>query len=237
MYYPQYNVYKPGWYGPTNGYCTSNAVQHATAQGSTFSCMHEEQAAWAGQLLQTNATIPSHLHHHVNHNASGPPASLANPTANNPPVTELWEDQTVLTATSAVTSALSTSPSLQQGAQLHNTCSAQIVDHHIRAQPPRSPFEWMKKPSYQSQPNPGKTRTKDKYRVVYTDHQRLELEKEFHYSRYITIRRKAELATLLGLSERQVKIWFQNRRAKERKQMKKREELIHKEKMQQLAML
>ncbi|KAG7484540.1 hypothetical protein MATL_G00050490 [Megalops atlanticus] len=49
----------------------------------------------------------------------------------------------------------------------------------------------------------GKTRTKDKYRVVYTDHQRLELEKEFHYSRYITIRRKAELATSLSLSERQ----------------------------------
>lgn len=40
--------------------------------------------------------------------------------------------------------------------------------------------------------------------MVYTDHQRLELEKEFHYSRYITIRRKAELATNLGLSERQV---------------------------------
>jgi hypothetical protein len=49
----------------------------------------------------------------------------------------------------------------------------------------------------------GKTRTKDKYRVVYSDHQRLELEKEFHYSRYITIRRKAELAANLGLSERQ----------------------------------
>ena len=50
----------------------------------------------------------------------------------------------------------------------------------------------------------GRTRTKDKYRVVYSDHQRLELEKEFHYSRYITIRRKAELANGIGLSERQV---------------------------------
>ncbi|XP_059582741.1 homeobox protein CDX-2 [Alligator mississippiensis] len=86
----------------------------------------------------------------------------------------------------------------------------------------RSLCEWMRKPA---QPAPGsqaKTRTKDKYRVVYTDHQRLELEKEFHYSRYITIRRKAELAATLGLSERQVKIWFQNRRAKERKINKKK---------------
>ena len=30
------------------------------------------------------------------------------------------------------------------------------------------------------------------------------MEKEFHYSRYITIRRKAELANMIGLSERQV---------------------------------
>ncbi|XP_017468220.1 PREDICTED: homeotic protein caudal-like [Rhagoletis zephyria] len=67
----------------------------------------------------------------------------------------------------------------------------------------------------------GKTRTKDKYRVVYTDFQRLELEKEYCTSRYITIRRKTELAQILSLSERQVKIWFQNRRAKERKQNKK----------------
>ncbi|XP_063868503.1 homeobox protein CDX-1-like [Scylla paramamosain] len=126
-----------------------------------------------------------------------------------------------------------------------------------RPQQIRSPFRWIEKTAFQGPPHSdgafldldglpvkgtleeaergtwrvGKTRTKDKYRVVYSDHQRLELEKEFHYSRYITIRRKSELASMLGLSERQVKIWFQNRRAKERKQMKKRDELHNKEKL------
>lgn len=63
----------------------------------------------------------------------------------------------------------------------------------------------------------GKTRTKDKYRLVYTEVQKVELEKEYLFSHYISIQRKAELARTIGLSDRQVKIWFQNRRAKERK--------------------
>ncbi|XP_017491135.1 PREDICTED: homeobox protein CHOX-CAD2-like, partial [Rhagoletis zephyria] len=92
-------------------------------------------------------------------------------------------------------------------------------------------YTWMKKStnSSSSQSSTGKTRTKDKYRVVYTEVQRVELEKEFHFARYITIKRKSELAQQLALSERQVKIWFQNRRAKDRKQQRKREEMMKKE--------
>lgn len=111
------------------------------------------------------------------------------------------------------------------GGQSGNLSPPQQIGNNPRPPPARSPYEWIKKTSYQIQPNPGKTRTKDKYRVVYTDHQRIELEKEFTFvNKYITIRRKSELASSLGLSERQVKIWFQNRRAKERKQNKKRVE-------------